>query len=348
MRGLWVACLPWLVACGFHSSATAVDASEDAAETPMVDASLCFDGFTRVCLQALPTTPLVVGADMTINTATGCAATTMGTASGVCVVAATAIEVRSGATLLATGPVPLVLLATSSIVVAGTLDGASHRGGTTGPGANPDACRTGTAPTLASGSGGGGYGGTFATVGGDGGDSMGRGAKGIAPTTADMPATLRGGCPGVAGAGPNPGAPGAGGGAVELNAASIMVSGRVNASGAGAQGGTNGDSGGGGGGSGGMIVFDTAMLAAPGMVMVQGGGGGGGSGGAGSGAPGADPAQAGVAAAPGDGYHVDGGTAGKGGTGAIAGDAGDAETGNLIGGGGGGGGAGVKRSGPPG
>jgi hypothetical protein len=347
MRGLWVACLPWLIGCGFHSG-VAADAGEDGTDTPMLDASLCFDGFTRVCLPALPTMPLVVGSDTTIDTAAGCEATTMGTADGVCVVAATMIEVRSGATLRATGLRPLVLLATSSIVVAGTLDAASHRGGTTGPGANPAACRIGTAPTLANGSGGGGHGGTFATIGGDGGDSVGRGAKGVASTTVDVPVSLRGGCPGVAGAGPNPGAPGAGGGAVELNAGSIMVSGSIHASGAGGQAGTLNDSGGGGGGSGGMIVFDTATLAVTGTVMVQGGGGGGGSGGGGAGTPGADPTQAGVGAAPGDGYHDGGGTGGKGGTGAIAGDAGDAEAGALIGGGGGGGGAGVKRSGAPG
>jgi hypothetical protein len=88
------------------------------------DASLCFDGFTRVCLQALPTTPLVVGSTMTIDTTTGCAETTMGTASGVCVVAATVIEVSAGATLRVTGPKPLALLATRSIFVAGTLDDA--------------------------------------------------------------------------------------------------------------------------------------------------------------------------------------------------------------------------------
>jgi hypothetical protein len=331
MVRFWIACVPWLAACGFHSHVAA-----------SADASLCFDGFTRVCLQALPTMPLVVGSTMTIDTTTDCAETTMGTANGVCVVAATVIEVSAGATLRATGSRPLVLLATTSIVVTGTLDAASHRGGTAGPGANPAACPTGTAPTAAGG-GGGGYGGTFVTLGGDGGECLTRGAKGIAPTTAEVPVSLRGGCPGIAGASTNPGAGGAGGGAVELNAASIMVSGSVNASGAGGQGGTSNDSGGGGGGSGGMIVFDTATLAVTGMVMVQGGGGGGGSGNSGSGTPGADPTVAGVGAAPGDGYHAVGGVGGAGGTGAIATDAGDAEAGNLIGGGGGGGGAGVTK-----
>jgi hypothetical protein len=338
MRHFWIACLSWLTACGFHSRVAPADATEDSA------ASLCFDGFTRVCLQALPTMPLVVGADMTIDTTAGCAETTMGTADGVCVVAATTIEVSAGATLRATGPRPLVLLATTSIMISGTLDAASHWNGTAGPGANPVACSLGTAPTVTSGSGGGGYGGTFVTIGGDGGDSLTRGAKGIAPTTSAVPGSLRGGCSGIAGASTNAGAGGAGGGAVELLAASIMVSGRVNASGAGGGAGTSNDSGGGGGGSGGMIVFDTATPAVTGVVMAQGGGGGGGSGGAGSGTPGADPTEAGVGAAPGSGFHDGGGTGGAGGAGAIMTDAGDAEAGNLIGGGGGGGGAGLVRS----
>jgi hypothetical protein len=267
----------------------------------------------------------------------------MGTADGVCVLAATSIEVRAGVTLHVTGPRPLLLLATTSMVIAGTLDAASHRGGTVGPGANPVVCARGTASTAAGGRGGGGDGGTFASAGGDGGDSVGRGVKGSAPTTVDVPTTLRGGCPGSEGASLNPGAGGAGGGAIELVAGSIEVSGMVNASGAGGQGGVNNDSGGGGGGSGGMVVFDTAKLTITGVVMAQGGGGGGGSGGSGAGLPGADPSVAGTAAGPGDGYHDGGGFLGAGGAGAVATDAGDAQAGNLIGGGGGGGGAGMTK-----
>jgi hypothetical protein len=334
MRSLQVAGLVWLSGCGFHSPPGNPSDAE---------ASLCFDGFTRVCLEALPSLPRIVESDLTIDTADGCATTTMGTAEGVCVIAATSIEVRSGATLHVTGPRPLLLLATISMVIAGTLDAASHRGGTIGPGANPAACARGTAPTFANGSGGGGYGGTFASVGGDGGESIGRGAKGSAPTAVDVPTTLRGGCAGVAGASSNPGAGGAGGGAIELAAGSIEISGKVNASGAGGQGGVNNDSGGGGGGSGGMVVFDTAKLTITGVVMAQGGGGGGGSGGVGAGQAGADPSVAGTAAGPGDGYHDGGGLLGAGGTGAVATDAGDAQAGTQIGGGGGGGGAGMTK-----
>src|SRR5262249_35747539 len=156
------------------------------------------------------------GKTVAIDTATGCAATTMATASGVCVIAATKVDIGIGATLRATGPQPLLLLATGSISNAGTIDAASHRGGPAGPGANPQGCPSGTPPTLLNGSGGGGYGGTFATVGGDGGRSIGngvdRGAKGVAATTVIAPAVLRGGCPGVKGASTTPGDGGAGGG----------------------------------------------------------------------------------------------------------------------------------------
>jgi len=92
-----------------------------------------------------------------------------------------------------------------------------------------------------------------------------------------------------------------------------------------------------------MIVFDTATLVVPRFGRAPGSAGGGRPGGCGSGTPGVDPTQAGVGAAPGDGYHDGGGTFGAGGTGAIAIDAGDAEAGNLIGGGGGGGAAGVTK-----
>jgi hypothetical protein len=350
MGRLWIACFWWLAGCGFQSRAASIADADVAGDgdigMQMVDASLCFDGFTRVCLAALPTTALVVGSSMTIDTTTGCAETTMGTAREVCVVARTMIEVATGAVLRATGTRPLILLATTSIVIAGTLDAASHRAGTAGPGANLPGCPIGAAPTLAI-SGGGGYGGTFATVGGDGGESLTRGAKGVAPTTLLAPVSLRGGCPGVAGAGNHPGTGGAGGGALELVAPSIAVSGRVNASGAGGEPGVSDDSGGGGGGSGGMIVFDAAMHVVTGVVMTQGGGGGGGSGGAGSGTPGADPTAAGVGAVPGDGYHAAGGLGGAGGAGAVAADAGDAQAGSGIGGGGGGGGGGVIRISAP-
>ena len=350
--------------CGFRAGAQAVDAAsaidgDDAVDgpvdagidTPMVDANLCFDGFTRVCLAALPTAQRVITTDTTIDTAAGCAVTTMGTANGICVIAATTIEIQVGATLHTTGNKPLLLLATTSILVAGTLDAASHRPpGLIGPGAGPGVatCGTGTAPTATGStvSGGGGYGGTFGTIGGDGGDSTGRGAKGVAPQTAIVPTTLRAGCAGVPGANNNPGLGGRGGGAIELLAPTITVAGLINASGAGGLGGIMGDSGGGGGGSGGMIVFDTAALTVTvtGTVVAQGGGGGGGSGNGGAGTPGGDPAVAGTAAAGGTG--VGGGTganSGAGGTGAIAAAGGDAQTGFQIGGGGGGGGAGFTK-----
>lgn len=347
-RVVWLVGL--LVGCGFNKAASD-DAGADGLPGPTVDASLCFAGFMPVCLEALPTEPRTYESVMTVFDTAGadCAATTMGTAADVCVVAATTIEVKSGAVLRAVGARPLLLLATTSITVAGALDVASHRGGTNGAAANAADCKMGTPPTTAGApnvSGGGGYGGTFGSRGGLGGDSQGRGVGGSAPGVDNPPTKLRGGCAGSAGAmgtAAGQGSGGAGGGAVELNAPSITVSGLLNASGAGGLNGAGSDSGAGGGGSGGMIVFDTAMLVMTGGAYAQGGAGGGGSGGSGAGAPGNDPTTIGTAAMPGDGYHGGGGSGGAGGAGAVGGEASPGALGVLIGGGGGGGGTGYAK-----
>ncbi len=316
---------------------------------PMTDAQLCFTGFTQVCLEAAPGDPLLVTSDDTIATdGPRCAATTMGTAAEVCVVAATRIEIAAGITLRATGPRPLLLLATTgTIQILGTLDVASHIGGTTGAGFDPDPvkCPRGTAPTDST-SGGGGYGGTFGGAGGNGGRSVNRGLAGVAVTTLTVPTTLRAGCGGANGARTGFGAGGAGGGAVELNSASIQIVGVIDASGAGGGGGTTNDAGGGGGGSGGMIVFLTAQLqfGPATQVFAQGGGGGGGAGGSGAATSGMDPTTASVAAPAGDGFHGAGGTFGAGGVGGTTGVGAIAQDGDLIGGGGGGGGAGVIKT----
>jgi hypothetical protein len=347
VRVVWL--LGCLIGCGFNKAAID-DAGVDGLGGPAPDASLCFDGFTPICLAALPTAPRTYTDPSTLLDTSGaeCAATTMATAD-VCVIAATTIEVRAGAVLRATGPRPLVLLATTAITITGALDVASHRTGTNGAAANASDCKMGTPPTTAGTpniAGGGGYGGTFGTRGGNGGDSQDRGRGGGAPAVGDPPTKLRGGCAGSAGAmgtAAGQGSGGAGGGAVELNAPSITVAGLLNASGAGGVNGSGSDSGAGGGGAGGMIVFDTPTLVVTGAVFAQGGAGGGGAGGSGAGMPGLDPTTIGTAATPGDGFHGGGGTGGMGGVGAIGGEAGPGNLGNLIGGGGGGGGTGFTK-----
>ena len=84
-----------------------------------------------------------------------------------CFVIGTAITIASGVTVAASGSRPLVLVATASITIAGTLDVASHQGGTAGPGANVGCGTSGTAPTGSSMGGGGGAGGSFMSAGGN-------------------------------------------------------------------------------------------------------------------------------------------------------------------------------------
>jgi hypothetical protein len=253
-----------------------------------------------------------------------------------CVVAGTSITIDPNRTLGATGTRPLVLLSTSTIVVDGTLDAASHIATLQdrGPGANPSACVAGTAPTMR----GGGYGGSLGTHGGNGGNPVG-GTPGNQPP----PTALHGGCPGVPGAGTGGGNGGHGGGAVALIASTmISVSGTINASGKSGSSTTEDNVGGGGGGSGGMIVFDTPMLvfATNTRVFANGGGGGEGTGGN-DGNDGTDPTGPAAGGAGGAG-GTSGGDGGNGGFSTQPGTMG-ITPGGGEGGGGGGGGAGVIR-----
>src|SRR5258708_5713929 len=80
-----------------------------------------------------------------------------------CFLVGTDVTVPSG-TSSVTGTRPLVLLATGTVTVTGTLDVASHSG-SDGAGANSSACDPGFAPQDGA---GGGAGGSFGTKGGDG------------------------------------------------------------------------------------------------------------------------------------------------------------------------------------
>jgi hypothetical protein len=285
-----------------------------------------------------------------------------------CVVAGTDVTIGN---LRATGPRPLVVVASGKLVVAGTLDAASHRGSTNGPGvgAANAMCVLGAAPSYApsgtgtGGGGGGGAGGTFLHAGGAGGPSVASALVGM-PGSA-LAATFRAGCQGQNGGIKNGStlvAPGGnGGGAVYLIAGSeLEVMGVINASGAAGDGGKcvcapttsatdlqNAESyGGAGGGSGGAIVLEAPAIAIKqdSFVFADGGGGGQGASRSLPGVPGAEPA--GDLPALGGRGMDDGGqgpnNGGNGGPGSHA----DVRTGttgatgesNNIGGGGGGGG----------
>jgi hypothetical protein len=236
-------------------------------------------GLVRPCFTSAPTGSTKLTTDIDTD---GSACVTPITDVGACVIAAGTIGIDSGVTVHARGSRPLVLVASMSITIAGTLDVSSSVAGTQGAAADVAGCASSTAPTASA----GGAGGSFGSKGGDGGVTGG----GTAGNTITV-SMLRGGCPGQNGGGAGGGAGGHGGGAVDLIAmTSIFISGTVNASGAGGtNAGTMAASGGGGGGAGGYIGLDSASVTNSGTLIANGGGGGEASGTASTGAPGHDP-----------------------------------------------------------
>jgi len=215
-----------------------------------------------------------------------CAHVGNGTAK-LCVIAAPAITVDAGITLSAHGSVPLAIFA-HSISILGTVDVASHAGGSVGAAALLDGCLTGSLPRLA----GGGHGGGASGVGGQGGDQGGTSSTGGAGGFTFAVTGLVGGCGGTRGGDGSPGGQsdggattgGAGGGAVwivsDRDKLFIDSGAAINASGAGGSGGAAEGHGGAGGGAGGLIVLQapTIQLDPGGAVFANGGHGGGGAG----------------------------------------------------------------------
>src|ERR1043165_5525946 len=246
--------------------------NDDAADgPPMVtgDARQCFgSGLGTFCLAALPTGPLSILSDTTIDTdsSTLCVAYSGTGAGSYCIIAGTNITI--GSHLVAVGTKPLIVIGTNSVSITATLDVASHRvGPVRGAGGNSSACVAGDA----AGAGQGGAGGSFGGAGGIGGNGEQGGTKPNPGTTA-TPTTLRGGCRGRNG---SLGAGGNGGGAVYVIAGTgITITGAINASGgAGARSATN-EEGGGGGGSGGMIALEAPTISGSGQIFANGAGGG--------------------------------------------------------------------------
>lgn len=264
--------------CELSESALLLDAGTDdapedgPADAAMItvdappDAQMCFGaGLLRICLDALPTAPLSITANTTVDTATSplCVGYSGTMEGALCVVAATTVTIDNTRRLRGTGAKPLVVLAIESIVVDGTIDVAA------GAGANPATC---VAPTAAT-SRQGGAGGSWQGRGGSGGGTE----TGLGPASAAATTTVavRGGCRGGNGAGSGVGSGGSGGGALYLIAPTITINGTLNASGDPGGGATN-SGGGGGGGAGGFIGLDapTVTIASGGRVFANGGGGG--------------------------------------------------------------------------
>jgi hypothetical protein len=301
-------------------------------------------GLVRVCFSAEPTGDQMVSS--TISTGDfSCSANVISGGTGLCVLSGSSITIPPGSSVLATNAsgttaIPLVLVATDSITISGTLDAAGgHSSSSTPAGSGFSGCQSGTNP----GSGGGGQGGSFLAAGGNGG--AGSGSGGAAGMELPIPTMVHGGCPGARGGGGSGGNGAKGGGAVYLIAVNtITIDGRVDASGGGG-GGTddNGGAGGGGGGSGGMIALDAPTLSITGAVCAVGGSGAAGSAtssSSASGMSGGGGTTACTIGTPGVGQS----TAGSGGAGATngVGTAGAAGT-NGAGGGGGGGSSGYIK-----
>jgi hypothetical protein len=302
----------------------------------------------NVCPTSMPSTAVDIAADTTFNTHDGmsmpstpslaCAPLATAATPDACVVVVTAFTIDSTHTLQVTGDRPLIVIATASIDLAGTLDVASHNGGTTGPGPDNPGCTYGRDPTM----GGGGQGGTFQSKAGDGSDQdTHANTGGLAGTAFGPPTALVKGCPGKTG-GTGGGSGGAAGGVVLLATPQLTIAstGSINASGGAGGGAATSNHGGGGAGSGGTIVIDAKMisLATGGQIYANGAHGGGGSSTGNAGSAGTDP----TSATSGGGGGNGGGSSGDGGTGAFG--TTDATSGTTAsssdGGGGGGGGLG--------
>jgi len=211
------------------------------------------------------------------------------------------LTISGGATVTVRGARPLVIVASGTIVIAGTLDSGAERdipgAGGSGAGAGMGAGSDGEHRGSFSDSGGGGAG--YGTAGAAGGlatcgaactDAPG-GVAGPLYGMAALP-ELRGGSGGGAAVDCVSDAAGAGGGAVQLySGVSITIDGGINAGGGGggrglACGGNWGAAA--GGGSGGAIFLQAPSITNNGLLISHGGGGGGSAGDSNAGSPGDD------------------------------------------------------------
>ena len=361
MNAMWRAMLIGLVLLGCNFEPGQMSGDDDPIDarpdTPpdVSDGPPCFgDGAFRVCLTDVTPGPAVT-LPATLNTTNDalCLATVpasfwaMSSAQpDSCVIVAESITVE---TTRVTGNRPLVLVAVTGLTINGILDLSSKRGSSDGPAAN-GACTPPSPLPGGTAGGGGGPGGSFQTRGGNGG----AGDDPAAPPTSSpaiiaFPELLRGGCRGTRAGGTGAVEGGSAGGAAYLVAGGTMImTGIVNASGAGAISGPA-LAGGSGGGSGGMVVMWAAELQTTGARIVANGGGGASGGDADDiGNPGFNPDPA-VPDEQADGGSESGGVGGAGGAGYAStplGGAGNGRTGDMSneGGGGGGGGAGYIKS----
>ncbi|HWO23835.1 MAG TPA: hypothetical protein VNO30_34070 [Kofleriaceae bacterium] len=338
--------------CTFSPPRTNDDGGVVPIDQPMPDAPSCFgQGFGQICLASPPTQGRTVQSTIDTSADTACDEIVRLNGIEVCAITGTSVDVAVTSLVRGVGSRPIVIVASGSISIAGTLDVGSQRGGRAGAGAQGETCAGLEAARGDDGGGGGGAGGSYFGAGGDGGTGdlnsnglpPGVGLGGIhAPafTPTAVRAGCRGGNGGNGGSGSTSGGGGRGGGALYMIAgAEIRISGRVMSYGAGGAGATV-QGGAGGGGSGGLIGLDAPSVNISGFLAANGGGGGEGAG-LDSGVSGEDGTidasrAAGGIALMNDGGSNDGGNGGKGSGGTeLSGDKGGDNNGGAGGGGGG-------------
>jgi hypothetical protein len=345
-----------VAACSFrtHEGASS-DAGGDA--PPPIDAIDCqFSSQTDTCALDDPGSELTLSGSNSYDTDTGLLngnpahhMQLMGQAGPFDAIIVHDLHMTLGASLRATGSLPLGIIAFGTITIdATTLIDV----GTGGAGAR-GSCDNGAVVGQDDGGGAaGGGGGGFGAQGGRGGDGDGdgngsTGGAGGAAAAMSPPGPL-GGCPGAHGGrgDVDGGAGGAGGGAIYLVAKqqiTMASSAGIQAGGGGGGPGLvgggpfdNGDTGGGGGGAGGMIFLEAPVVHALGVLGANGGGGGEASGNGEEGMQGGDAVLGLAAAAGGHGMSSTGTDGGNGGAGTGAA---QSVTQVQSGGGGGGGGS---------
>ena len=290
-RGGWL--LLALAACSFRHGAAATADGPDYARLDGSGGSGSDADASPYCYGTAPFTVCLAGApagspSLSGTVHTGSASDTMCEDGGyekvmvgsvlACAVTGANLTIDGGSILRGEGTLPLVVVASGSLVIDGTVEVSSDTSGRVGAGADPAVCTSlSTSGSSNGGCGGGGAGGSFGTQGGDGGQGNSiQSTVGTARAADPGPVdTLRGGCPGAPGGsgGGTPGGQRSGGGAVYLVAAgSMTIDGAVDASGAGGEGARPSKAGGGGGGSGGwsQSLVQRASSAAWPSVMSAG------------------------------------------------------------------------------
>ncbi len=138
VRRLLLPCVA-LLGCSFRpgnagsDAAHTIDAARDTLQSDVIEpAQMCFTAeavaFT-VCLARPPTGEVTLTTKRYDTSGSDCGAALGSNSAPACALAGSAVTIAAAATISASGGAPLVVIATDSIDVRGTIDVASHSGG---------------------------------------------------------------------------------------------------------------------------------------------------------------------------------------------------------------------------